>query len=51
MFSQGDKEKERNLLVSPLFDRDKPGVSKSQVGFYEVCGPAAMVDISRDAHA
>ena len=29
---QGDREKELGLPVSPLFDRDKPGVTKSQVG-------------------
>ncbi len=33
-FNQGDKEKAAGLPVSPLFDRDKPGVSKSQPGFY-----------------
>lgn len=30
-FRQGDKEKACNLPVSPLFDRTKPGVTKSQV--------------------
>lgn len=28
---QGDREKDLGLPVSPLFDRAKPGVSKSQV--------------------
>lgn len=35
-FRQGDSEKACSILVSPLFDRDKPGVTKSQVGFLEV---------------
>lgn len=30
-FRQGDKEKACNLPISPLFDRSKPGVTKSQV--------------------
>jgi hypothetical protein len=33
-FNQGDREKAAGIPVSPLFDRDKPGVSKSQPGFY-----------------
>ncbi|MEW5305755.1 MAG: hypothetical protein WDW36_008274 [Sanguina aurantia] len=36
MFRQGDREKRAGLAVSPLSDRDKPGVSKSQVGFIEI---------------
>ncbi len=35
-FLQGDQEKAAGLPISPLFDRTKPGVTKSQVGFYEV---------------
>ena len=31
-FRQGDQEKLLGLPVSPLFDRDKPGLTKSQVG-------------------
>ena len=31
-FRQGDEEKRLGLPVSPLFDRDKAGVTKSQVG-------------------
>lgn len=31
-FKQGDQEKLNSLPVSPLFDRAKQGVSKSQVG-------------------
>ena len=33
-FQQGDREKALALPVSPLFDRDKPGVTKSQIGFF-----------------
>lgn len=35
-FRQGDSEKASNLLISPLFDRSKPGMSMSQVNFFEV---------------
>ncbi len=31
---QGDKERELGLPISPLFDRQKPGASKSQIGFF-----------------
>ncbi|KAG2491707.1 hypothetical protein HYH03_009870 [Edaphochlamys debaryana] len=34
-FRQGDREQELGLPISPLFDRTKQGVSKSQVGFYD----------------
>ncbi|KXZ50319.1 hypothetical protein GPECTOR_17g958 [Gonium pectorale] len=34
-FRQGDKERQLCLPISPLFDRAKQGVSKSQTGFYE----------------
>lgn len=30
-FKQGDKEKKLGLPVSPLMDRDKEGIAKSQV--------------------
>ena len=30
-FNQGDKERELGIPISPLFDRAKQGVSKSQV--------------------
>merc|ERR1712190_218975 len=33
-FQQGDKEKELQMSVSFLMDRDKPGVSESQMGFF-----------------
>jgi len=35
-YRQGDREKAAQLPVSPLFDRAKPGVTKSQVGFFDV---------------
>ncbi|MEW5307541.1 MAG: hypothetical protein WDW36_009929 [Sanguina aurantia] len=35
-FRQGDAEKACMLPVSPLFDRKLPGVTKSQVGFFDV---------------
>ncbi|PNH11652.1 Calcium/calmodulin-dependent 3',5'-cyclic nucleotide phosphodiesterase 1B [Tetrabaena socialis] len=34
-FRQGDRERQLGLPISPLFDRTKQGVSKSQVGFYD----------------
>ncbi|KAG2496426.1 hypothetical protein HYH03_005650 [Edaphochlamys debaryana] len=34
-FRQGDREKALGLTISPLFDRTKQGVSKSQVGFMD----------------
>ena len=34
MFLQGDLEKAKGYPVSPLMDRDKAGVSKSQTGFF-----------------
>ena len=34
-FRQGDKEKALGIPISPLFDRAKQGVSKSQVGFFD----------------
>jgi hypothetical protein len=35
-FRQGDAERAAGLPISPLFDRSKPGITKSQVGFFEV---------------
>jgi hypothetical protein len=35
-FLQGDAERQLGLPVTPLFDRSKPGVSKSQVAFMDV---------------
>jgi len=34
-FRQGDQEKEEGLPVSFLMDREKPGVTKTQVGFFD----------------
>ncbi len=34
-FRQGDRERALGLPISPLFDRAKQGVSKSQVGFFD----------------
>lgn len=34
---QGDQEKELGLPISPLFDRTKPGVTKSQVSCTGSC--------------
>jgi len=36
VFRQGDAEKERGLPVSPLMDRSKAGISKSQGGFFSI---------------
>ncbi|KAG2451652.1 hypothetical protein HYH02_003432 [Chlamydomonas schloesseri] len=35
MFLQGDKERELGITISPLCDRTKLGVSKSQTGFFD----------------
>lgn len=35
-FRQGDSEKAAGLPISLLFDRAKPGVTKSQVGFFDI---------------
>jgi len=34
-FAQGDKEKELSMEPSFLMDRNKPGVTKTQVGFFD----------------
>jgi cAMP-specific phosphodiesterase 4 len=36
MFRQGDAEKSLSVPVSPLCDRDKGGITQSQVGFFRV---------------
>jgi len=46
-FSQGDMEKEMGLPISPLFDRDKPGVSKSQLGFFDIIAIPMFHNFSR----
>ncbi|GFR44852.1 hypothetical protein Agub_g6195 [Astrephomene gubernaculifera] len=35
-FRQGDKEKTMHMMVSPLMDRCKDGITKSQVGFFDI---------------
>lgn len=35
-FRQGDKEKDMTMAVSPLMDRTKDGITKSQVGFFDI---------------
>lgn len=40
---QGDREKRCQLAVSPLMDRDKNGITKSQVGGV-VCGVVGCVE-------
>ena len=37
-FRQGDREKQNGLSVSPLMDREKNGITKSQVGFFGAWG-------------
>ena len=37
MFRQGDMEKARGYPVSPLMDRDKGGITKSQPGVRHSC--------------
>ncbi len=34
-FLQGDQERARSMPISPLCDRTKEGITKSQVGFFE----------------
>ncbi|GAX75245.1 hypothetical protein CEUSTIGMA_g2690.t1 [Chlamydomonas eustigma] len=36
LFRQGDCEKLSGLQVSPLMDREKHGITKSQVGFFDI---------------
>jgi cAMP-specific phosphodiesterase 4 len=35
-FRQGDAELAAGLPISPLFDRRKTGITKSQVGFFDI---------------
>eukprot|EP00003_Mantamonas_plastica_P018806 TRINITY_DN3069_c0_g1_i1.p1 TRINITY_DN3069_c0_g1~~TRINITY_DN3069_c0_g1_i1.p1 ORF type:complete len:240 (+),score=89.08 TRINITY_DN3069_c0_g1_i1:284-1003(+) len=52
-FQQGDAEKRLGMPVSPMLDRTKPGLAKSQVGFfdfailpmYEVMGKAINIEV------
>lgn len=36
-YLQGDREKALGMTVSPLYDRNKAGVTRSQVGFFDFC--------------
>ncbi|KAL6746520.1 hypothetical protein V8C86DRAFT_2445088, partial [Haematococcus lacustris] len=36
MSSPGDRERKAGLVVSPLMDRSKDGITKSQVGFFDI---------------
>ena len=36
MFRQGDMERAKGYPVSPLMDRDKAGITKSQTGFFNM---------------
>lgn len=47
MFSQGDKEKALHLPVSPLMDRTKEGVTKSQVYFFNVVAIPLFTQLSQ----
>ncbi|KAG2443397.1 hypothetical protein HXX76_001757 [Chlamydomonas incerta] len=46
-FRQGDLEKAHALPVSPLFDRAKPGITKSQVGFFDIVVIPLLSNFSR----
>lgn len=35
-FRQGDVERTSGMTISPLFDRSKQGITKSQVGFFDI---------------
>jgi hypothetical protein len=35
-FRQGDVERASGMTISPLFDRDKQGITKSQIGFFDI---------------
>ncbi len=36
MFRQGDRERAAGMPISPLMDRSKGGVTKSQTGFFNI---------------
>jgi len=35
-FRQGDVEQANHMSISPLFDRNQQGITKSQVGFFDI---------------
>jgi hypothetical protein len=45
-YDQGDAEKRMHLGVTPLFDRDKPGVSKSQQAFFDAVALPMFSDLA-----
>jgi hypothetical protein len=36
LFRQGDQERNNGLPISPLMDRHKAGITKSQTGFFDI---------------
>eukprot|EP00195_Chlamydomonas_chlamydogama_P016231 CAMPEP_0202895694 /NCGR_PEP_ID=MMETSP1392-20130828/4846_1 /ASSEMBLY_ACC=CAM_ASM_000868 /TAXON_ID=225041 /ORGANISM="Chlamydomonas chlamydogama, Strain SAG 11-48b" /LENGTH=1234 /DNA_ID=CAMNT_0049580803 /DNA_START=259 /DNA_END=3963 /DNA_ORIENTATION=- len=46
-FLQGDREKAASMPISPLFDRAKQGVTKSQVGFFDFVVLPLMYNFTR----
>ncbi len=48
LFRQGDWEKRFGLAVSPLMDRTKPGVTKSQCSFFSIVALPLFKVTSRD---
>ncbi|GAX80978.1 hypothetical protein CEUSTIGMA_g8413.t1 [Chlamydomonas eustigma] len=53
MFLQGDKERALGMVpISPLMDRNKPGITHSQTGFFSVVAQplyAAFTSVFPDA--
>eukprot|EP00798_Chlamydomonas_sp_ICE-L_P023521 gene23521-9044_t len=47
-FRQGDSEKLRALPASPLFDRTKKGITKSQVGFFDIIDQAHQMRFAKE---
>ena len=41
-FLQGDLERQKGLPISPLFDRERQGITKSQVGFFDIVGEQSL---------
>jgi hypothetical protein len=47
MFAQGDKEKALGISISPLMDRTKAGVSRSQIFFFNVVAIPLFTQLSQ----
>jgi hypothetical protein len=45
-FRQGDVERQTNMPISPLFDRAKQGITKSQVRFHDSNGIGDSAEVS-----